>query len=162
LVTNDLLPWGIDRHSHLLTKNSLYLYKGVEKCRIGHRLKTFSKNSVRECLFLLGVPAMVGRTFLLSDAPPGQAPQPVAVLTYQYWRRRLMQTLPLLAKHCASTIVATPFLASCLRALPGGTVIYLPLDTSDLSRQAFMTVFRLKRGVSKGQAMGKSIRSFNR
>jgi hypothetical protein len=35
-----------------------------------------------------GVPAMLGRTFLPSDAPSGQAPQPVAVLTYQYWRRR--------------------------------------------------------------------------
>lgn len=35
-----------------------------------------------------GVPAKLGRTFLLSDDPEGQAPQPVAVLTYQYWQRR--------------------------------------------------------------------------
>ena len=35
-----------------------------------------------------GVPAMVGRTFLPSDDPPGRSPEPVAVLTYQYWKRR--------------------------------------------------------------------------
>jgi len=31
---------------------------------------------------------MLGRTFLPSDNPEGQAPQPVAVLTYQYWKKR--------------------------------------------------------------------------
>jgi predicted permease len=34
-----------------------------------------------------GLPAMLGRYFLPGDAPDGQDPQPVAVLTYQFWRR---------------------------------------------------------------------------
>ena len=34
-----------------------------------------------------GLPAMLGRYFLPADAPDGQDPQPVAVITYQFWRR---------------------------------------------------------------------------
>src|SRR5215813_6983108 len=34
-----------------------------------------------------GLPAMLGRYFLPADAPDNQDPQPVAVLTYQFWRR---------------------------------------------------------------------------
>src|ERR1700722_17393834 len=36
---------------------------------------------------MLGVPAMVGRYFLPSDAPDGQDPQPVVVLNYKFWKR---------------------------------------------------------------------------
>ena len=35
-----------------------------------------------------GVPAYLGRTFLPSDAPDNQAPQPVVVFSYQYWEKR--------------------------------------------------------------------------
>ena len=34
-----------------------------------------------------GMPAILGRYFLPSDAPDGQDPQPVAVLSYNFWRR---------------------------------------------------------------------------
>jgi putative ABC transport system permease protein len=34
-----------------------------------------------------GLPAMLGRYFLPSDAPDNKDPEPVAVLTYQFWRR---------------------------------------------------------------------------
>ena len=34
-----------------------------------------------------GMPALLGRYFLPSDAPDGQDPQPVAVLSYNFWRR---------------------------------------------------------------------------
>jgi putative ABC transport system permease protein len=34
-----------------------------------------------------GLPAMLGRYFLQTDAPDNQDPQPVAVLSYQFWRR---------------------------------------------------------------------------
>ncbi|HTP86932.1 MAG TPA: ABC transporter permease [Bryobacteraceae bacterium] len=34
-----------------------------------------------------GVPAMLGRTILPSDAPDGQDPQPVVVLSYLFWQR---------------------------------------------------------------------------
>jgi hypothetical protein len=34
-----------------------------------------------------GLPAMLGRYFLPTDAPDNKDPEPVAVLTYQFWRR---------------------------------------------------------------------------
>ena len=34
-----------------------------------------------------GVPAMLGRTLLPSDAPDGQDPQPMVVLSYLFWQR---------------------------------------------------------------------------
>ena len=34
-----------------------------------------------------GVPAMLGRWLIPSDAPPGGEPQPIAVLSYQFWQR---------------------------------------------------------------------------
>lgn len=36
---------------------------------------------------MLGVPAMLGRYFLPTDAPDGQDPQPVIVLSYKFWKR---------------------------------------------------------------------------
>jgi putative ABC transport system permease protein len=38
----------------------------------------------------LGVPAMMGRWLLPSDAPPGGEPQPVVVLSYKLWQRYFM------------------------------------------------------------------------
>src|ERR1700691_5457849 len=38
-------------------------------------------------LQFLGVPAMLGRNFLPSDAPDGQEPQSVLVLSNKFWRR---------------------------------------------------------------------------
>ena len=35
----------------------------------------------------LGLPAMLGRNFLPSDAPDGQEPQPVVVLSHKFWQR---------------------------------------------------------------------------
>jgi len=34
-----------------------------------------------------GVPALLGRTLIPSDAPDGQDPQPVVLLSYRFWRR---------------------------------------------------------------------------
>src|SRR5258707_3966656 len=34
-----------------------------------------------------GVPALLGRTLIPSDAPEGQDPQPVLVLSYSFWQR---------------------------------------------------------------------------
>jgi hypothetical protein len=39
-----------------------------------------------------GVPALLGRTILPSDAPEGQDPQPVVVLSYLFWKRRAPRT----------------------------------------------------------------------
>ncbi len=45
-----------------------------------------------------GMPAMLGRYFLPSDAPDNQDPQPVAVLTYQFWRRHYSSDADIVGK----------------------------------------------------------------
>ncbi len=103
-----------------------------------------------------GVPAMLGRTFLPSDAPSGQAPQPVAVLTYQYWRRRFNGNPAILGQTLRLDNRSYTILGVMPRSFNWwDSDLYLPLDTSDPSRQAFMTVLRLKPGVSKTQAMAE-------
>ena len=37
----------------------------------------------------LGVPALLGRGLIPSDAPAGQDAQPVVVLSYSFWQRHL-------------------------------------------------------------------------
>src|SRR5215831_5107996 len=37
-----------------------------------------------------GVRALMGRWLIPSDAPPGETPQPVVVLTYRFWQRYYM------------------------------------------------------------------------
>lgn len=100
-----------------------------------------------------GVPAMLGRTFLPSDAPEGRAPQPVVVLTHQYWQRRFNGNL---------AIVGQPLRLdgrsyTILGVMPAHFTwwdcdVYLPLDTSNAATLSYMTVMRLKPGVSKAQA----------
>src|SRR5215469_3956409 len=36
----------------------------------------------------LGVPPLMGRSFIVADAPEGQDPQSVVVLGYKFWQRR--------------------------------------------------------------------------
>jgi putative ABC transport system permease protein len=36
----------------------------------------------------LGVPALLGRGLIASDAPEGQDPQPIIVLSYKFWQKR--------------------------------------------------------------------------
>ena len=64
---------------------------------------------------MLGVPAMLGRYFLPSDAPEGQDPQPVVVLTYKFWMRHyngdrsiIGKTIQLLHKNYAVIGVMPP------------------------------------------------------
>ena len=74
-----------------------------------------------------GVPALLGRTLIPSDAPEGQDPQPVAVLSYSFWQRHFNgdsavvgRTIQLVQK--TYTIVgvnAFPiYLARCRRVSP--------------------------------------------
>ena len=101
------------------------------------------------------VPALLGRTFLPSDAPPGQAPQPVVVLTFQYWQKRFQgnrsvigQTLSL--GHKRYTI---------LGVMPRGFTwmdpdVYVPLDTSS-GAVPFSSVMRLMPAVTPAAATAR-------
>jgi predicted permease len=102
-----------------------------------------------------GVPALLGRTFLPSDAPPGQAPQPVVVLTFQYWQKRFQgnrsvigQTLSL--DHKRYTI---------LGVMPRGFTwmdpdVYVPLETSP-GAVSYFSVMRLRPAITPAAATAR-------
>ncbi|WP_158750850.1 ABC transporter permease [Acidobacterium sp. S8] len=101
-----------------------------------------------------GVPAYLGRTFLPSDAPEGQAPQPTVVLTYQYWLRRFNGN---------PAIVGQPLRLNNRNYIILGVMprrftwwdadVYVPLDTSNQHPSSYMTVMRLSPGVSRKRAL---------
>lgn len=102
-----------------------------------------------------GVPALLGRTFLPSDAPPGQEPQPVAVLTYQYWQKRFQGSRSVIGQklslnHKSYTI---------LGVMPQGFTwmdpdVYVPLNPNSPT-STYTTVMRLRGGESIGAATAR-------
>jgi hypothetical protein len=54
--------------------------------------RTSSPHSSPEMQAPFRVPAMLGRTIIPSDAPDGQDPEPVVVLSYRFWRRHFIPT----------------------------------------------------------------------
>ncbi len=101
----------------------------------------------------LGVPALLGRPLIPSDAPDGQDPQPVVVLGYKFWQRYyngrtdiLGQTLRLLHKSYTVVGVMPP------RFTWQGGEVYLPLKLVDSPGLTFAGSFRLRPGVSKETA----------
>lgn len=100
-----------------------------------------------------GVPAWLGRTFLPSDAPDGQAPQPVVVLTYQYWQRRfngnraiIGQPLRLDGRDYTILGVMPP------RFTWWDAEVYVPLDTSSSGAYSQRVIVRLRPGISPAEA----------
>lgn len=100
-----------------------------------------------------GVPALLGRGLIPSDAPDGQDPQPVAVLGYKFWQRYyngnpavVGKTIQLVHKSYTIVGIAPP------RFAWGDGDVYLPLKlTSDPARQ-FSPTTRLKPGVNRQAA----------
>jgi predicted permease len=100
-----------------------------------------------------GVPALLGRGLIPSDAPFGRDPQPVAVLGYAFWQRHYNGSRDVVGKniqlvHKTYTIVgvAQP------RFTWGDGDVYLPLKlTSDPVRQ-FSPATKLEPGVSREAA----------
>ena len=104
-----------------------------------------------------GVPAYLGRTFLPSDAPEGRTPQPVVVLTYQYWQRRFNgnrevvgQSLRLDNRNYTILGVMPP------RFTWWDADVYVPLDSSGPEPSRYTTVMRLRPGVTRAQALEES------
>jgi predicted permease len=95
-----------------------------------------------------GVPPALGRGLIPSDAIDGQEPQPVAVLSYKFWRRHfngdpavLGQTLQLVRKNYTIVGVAAP------RFTWGDGDVYLPQKVTQNPTKAFYVGIRLKPGV---------------
>ncbi|HEX4487675.1 MAG TPA: ABC transporter permease [Terriglobales bacterium] len=96
-----------------------------------------------------GMPAMLGRVFEPSDAPDDQDPQPVAVLSYKFWRRHFNSAPDIVGKniqmdHKNYTIlgVMPP------RFTWSDADVYSPMKLSQDPTSLYWLRFRLKKGVS--------------
>jgi putative ABC transport system permease protein len=101
----------------------------------------------------LGVPALLGRPLIPSDAPDGQDPQPVVVLGYKFWQRHyngrvdiLGRTLRLLHKTYTIVGVMPP------RFTWQGGEVYLPLKLDDSVGANYGSSIKLKPGISRAAA----------
>src|SRR6266849_3411331 len=109
----------------------------------------FTSNSFN----FFGVPMLLGRGLLPSDAPEGQDPENVAVLGYQFWQRHFNgdpgivgKKIQLVRKNYEIVGVVRP------RFTWGDAEVYLPLKlTADPVRTLFIMT-RLKPGVSRAAA----------
>ncbi len=104
----------------------------------------------------LGVPALLGRGLLPSDAPEGQDPQPVAVLGYKFWQRHyngerdvLGKNIQLVHKNYTIVGVAQP------RFSWGDADVYLPLKISADPSRGYNVEVKLKPGVSYAAVNGE-------
>jgi putative ABC transport system permease protein len=108
-----------------------------------------------------GVPAFLGRTFLPSDAPDNQSPQPVVVFSYQYWEKRfngntaVVGQIVRLGGHAYTVLGVMPRTFTWW-----DSDVYVPLDKSDPSAGSFMTVLRLRPGFTKAQAAAEILPIF--
>jgi predicted permease len=100
-----------------------------------------------------GIRALMGRWLIPSDAPPGQQPQPVVVLTYQFWQRYFMgdpnvvgRTIQLVHKPYQIIGVMPP------RFKWGAADMYLPLKMTQDPNIHLAASFKLRPGVTAAQA----------
>jgi predicted permease len=97
---------------------------------------------------MLGVPAMLGRYYLPSDAPDGQDPQPVIVLSYKFWMHHYNGDRSIVGKsiqlvHKTYTIIGV---------MPQhfgfmGPDVYLPLKLSGAASEQYGTMVKIRAGV---------------
>jgi len=100
-----------------------------------------------------GVPALLGRTIIPSDAPEGQDPAPVVVLSYLFWERHfnadpgvIGRTLQLVHKNYTIVGVLPP------RFTWNDAAVYLPLKVNNDSNIRLSPLLRLKPGVTYAAA----------
>ena len=100
-----------------------------------------------------GVPAMLGRTLMPSDAPDGQDPEPVVVLNYRFWQRHFNSDPTVVGRnlqlvHKNYTIIGV--LPS--RFTIGDADVYLPLKLTNDPNLTFQPRIRLRPGVTHAAA----------
>ncbi len=100
-----------------------------------------------------GIPAMMGRWLIPSDAPPGQEPQPVVVITYEFWQRYYVgdpnvigRTIQLVHKPYQVVGVMPP------RFKWGEAQMYLPLKLTQNPNIYEGASVKLRPGVTVAQA----------
>jgi predicted permease len=97
---------------------------------------------------MLGVPAMLGRYYLPSDAPDGQDPQPVIVLSHKFWIHHYNGDRSIVGK----TIQLVHKTYSIIGVMPEhfgfmGPDVYLPLKLSGAANEQYGTFVKIKAGV---------------
>ena len=105
---------------------------------------------------MLGVPAMLGRYFLPSDAPDGQDPQPVVVLNYKFWKRHYNGDRSIVGK----TIQLVHKTYTVLGVMPPhfgflGPDVYLPLKLSGSASEQYGAFIKLRAGVKPEAAVAE-------
>jgi putative ABC transport system permease protein len=100
-----------------------------------------------------GVPALLGRELLPSDAPEGQDPENVAVLSYQFWQRHyggdadiVGKNIQLVHKSYSIVGVVRP------RFTWGDGEVYLPLKLTADPVRTYFPMIRLKPWVTRAAA----------
>jgi putative ABC transport system permease protein len=101
----------------------------------------------------LGLPAMLGRTFLASDAPDGQEPQQVVVLGYKFWQRHFNGDPAVVGKPIR--LVQKTY--TILGVMPPrfawlGADVYLPLNLSTAASITYGFDIKLKPGITRAAA----------
>jgi predicted permease len=101
----------------------------------------------------LGLPAVLGRYFIPADAPEGQDPQPVAVLSYKFWQRHYRGDPAVVGK----TIQLTHKTYTILGVMPPRFTwmdgdVYLPLKMASDQAHRYGLMFKLKPGASQATA----------
>lgn len=101
-----------------------------------------------------GVPALMGRWLISSDAPEGEEPSRVVVLTHQFWQRHyggdpgvVGRTLQLDHQNYQVVGVMPPRFR-----WGGSTDVYLPLKVTGDPDVYFRTTFKLRSGVTAARA----------
>ncbi len=97
---------------------------------------------------MLGVPAMLGRYFVPADAPIGQDPQPVIVLSNKFWMHHYNGDLTVVGK----TIQLVHKTYTIIGVMPPhfgflGPDVYLPLKLSSSVTEQYGTFIKLRAGV---------------
>lgn len=100
-----------------------------------------------------GVPALLGRYLIPSDAPEGRDPEPVVVLSYLFWERHfnsdssvIGRTLQLVHKNYTIVGVLPP------RFTWEDADVYLPLKITNDASITLAPLIRLKPGVTRAAA----------
>ena len=101
----------------------------------------------------MGMPAMLGRYFVPSDAPDNHDPQPVTVLSYKFWQRHYRGDPSVVGK----TIQLSHKTYTILGVLPprftwGGGDLYLPLKMASDQTHRYEAKIKLKTGISLAAA----------
>jgi len=104
----------------------------------------------------LGLPALLGRYIVPSDAPEGQDPQPEAVLSYKFWQRHYRGDPAVVGR----TIQLTHKSYTILGVMPPRFTwmdgdVYLPLKVESDQTHRYGLKIKLRPGISMGAAEGE-------